>query len=169
MKKIMTVILIVCLSQVAYSAERVIDNTIMEDFVREVVDQTIDIAKQTVEKNTGIDLSKGGSEKEKREEKNENSFSKDVSGKVQRELNQLDEEHDRKIVKLEEELNRKLSKEREKFSRKAGEKKKSKKNGKKRRKLEEKINKAYSKFDEKIDEENKRYEKKRNKILEKKK
>ena len=169
MKKIMTVMLIVCLSQVAYSAEKANDNAIMEKFVREVVDQTIDIAKQTVEENTGIDLSKGGSEKEKREEKNENSPSKYVSGKDQRKLNQLNEEHDRKIVKLEEELNRKLSKEREKFSRKAGKKKKSKKNGKKHRKHEEKINKAYSQFDQKIDEENKRYEKKRNKILEKKK
>ena len=168
MKKIITVMLIVCLSQVAYSAEAK-DNAIMENFVREVVDQTLDIAKQTVEDNTGIDLSKDEPEKEKREDNNENSPSEYVSGKDQRKLNQLNEEHDRKIVKLEEELNRKLSKEREKFSRKDGKKKKSKKNGKKRRKHEEKINKAYSQFDQKIDAENKRYEKKRNKILGRKK
>jgi len=160
---IISLFFIFCFSQVVNSAEKIVDNTLVEGILRDVIDQTSEKAKEVVRKNTGIDLKKRGYEHGKKHE----PLPSGASDKMRRELDQLQKKHDRKIQKLEEELDRKLTKARNKFKREAAKEDKPEKIAKKRAKLEKKVNEAYAKFDKDISKENRKFDEKREKIIEK--
>jgi hypothetical protein len=147
----------------AYSAEKIVDNTVVDNILRDVIDQAIGKAKEVVRQNTGIDLERRGYELGRKHK----PLPSGASEEMRRELDQLENEHDRKIRKLEEELDRKLTKERDEFKREAGKEDKPEKIAEKRAKLEKKVDEAYAKFDEKVDEENRRFDRKREQIIEK--
>ncbi|MDY0350132.1 MAG: hypothetical protein RBR09_02665, partial [Desulfobulbaceae bacterium] len=174
MKTVLIALFVVLIGQFAHSSDQGKGNPVVEDILRDVVDQAIEDGKRIVKENTGIDLSKRGYEDRRKDDKDKGrgyDDGRDASDRsyaeTRRELDQLSEEHDRKIEKLEEELNRKLLKARNEFAHEAEKEDKPDKIAEKRTKLEEKVDKAYSKFDEKIREENRRYDKKRDEILEK--
>jgi hypothetical protein len=131
------------------------------EIIADVIDRTIDAAREEVRRNTGIDPLERGYDRSRKYE----PIRGDASDEARRELMKLNEEHDRKVVQLEEELQRKLEKERSDFRREAAKEDKSEKIGEKRHKLREKVDAAYATFEEKIAEENARFDEKRSAIL----
>ena len=135
----------------------------VEGIIRDVIDRTVDAARDEVRRNTGIDpLERGYDPSRKYRPAPANA-----SEETRRELRQLNEEHDRKIAKLEEELRRKVKKAEDEFQRESEKEDKAEKIDEKREKLEQKVDEAYAKFEEKIGEENERFDEKRSKILSK--
>lgn len=175
MRIIVTTLLFLSLSSAGHGQQQAGTEQLVEDILREVVDQTIDDAKEEVRRSTGIDLK--GSRHERgqdreywerddeyrgNQKKHKNKYKRDT---IARELQQLNTEHERKIIKLEEELKRELEKVRREFRREAAKEDKRGKVAEKRRKLEKKVDKAYRKFAEKMDKENRSYAETRRKIL----
>lgn len=136
-------------------------NASVESVIAEVVDDTVNKARQVVRENTGVDLRRRGYGSN-----SEAGFDPgEVSEGSGRKLEKLAEEHDRKIHKLEDELEKKISKARTEFERDAGKEDKADNIAEKRRNLRQKVDKAYAKFDEKVSQENRRFDKKRGNIL----
>ena len=136
---------------------------LIDGIIQDVISRTVDAARQEVRRNTGVDLLKRGYNRSRSYE----PAPADASEKTRRELQKLNQEHDRKIAKLEEELRRKLKKVEVEFQREAAKEDKAEKIEEKRDKLQEKVDQAYAKFEEKIGEENERFDEKRSKILSK--
>lgn len=136
---------------------------LIDEIIRDVIDRTVDAARQEVRRNTGIDPLQRGYDPSRSYQ----PAPTDASEETRRELQQLNGEHDRKIAKLEEELERKLRKAKDEFQREAAKEDKAEKIAEKREKLQEKVDEAYAKFEEKIGEENVRFDEKRSKILSK--
>jgi len=136
---------------------------IIEGTIVEVVDRTVDKAKDIVRENTGIDLERRGYSRGKEHK----PLPKCASDEARRELNQLQDEYNREIPKLEEELDRKLSKAEAEFEREAAKEDKAEKVYEKRGKLEKKVDEAYAKFDEKVAKQNNKFDEKRDKIINK--
>lgn len=136
---------------------------LVKDIVHDVVDRTVDAAREKVVENTGIDLSERGYRKGVKHRPLPGA----ASDESRRELRKLQREHDRKIAKLEEELQRKLEKAKAEFEREAAKEDKPEKVREKRHKLQDKVNTAVAKFDEKVDEENSRFDEKRDQIVQK--
>ena len=134
---------------------------LIDGIIQDVIDRTVDAARQEVRRNTGIDPLKRGYDASKKYE----PAPADASEETRRELQKLNEEHDRKIAKLEGELQRKLRKAEDEFQREAAKEDKAEKIEEKREKLQEKVDEAYAKFEEKIGEENERFDEKRSNIL----
>lgn len=134
---------------------------LLEGILQDVIDRTLEAAREEVRINTGIDPLRRGYDPRRRYR----PAPTDTSVEARRELRQLTAEHDRKIAKLEEELHRKLDKAEVEFERDAAKEDDPEKLAEKREKLEEKVDEAYEKFDEKIDEEHARFDEKRWKIL----
>ncbi len=135
----------------------------VEGIIRDVIDRTIDAARDEVRRNTGIDpLERGYDPSRKYRPAPANA-----SRETHRELRQLNAEHDRKIAKLEDELRRKLDKAEAEFEREAAKEDKPEKVDQKRDKLQEKVDEVYAKFEEKIGDENHRFDEKRDDILRK--
>jgi len=82
---IISLFFIFCFSQVVNSAGKIVDNTLVEGILRDVIDQTSEKAKEVVRKNTGIDLKKRGYEHGKKHE----PLPSGASDKMRRELDQL--------------------------------------------------------------------------------
>ncbi len=136
---------------------------IIEGTITEVVDRTVDKAKDVVRENTGIDLERRGYSRGR----DHKPLPQCASDKARRELNQLQDEYNREIHKLEEELDRKLAKEKAEFKREAAKEDKAEKVYEKRGKLEKKVDEAYAKFDEKVAKQNHKFDEKRDKIINK--
>jgi len=136
---------------------------IIEGTIVEVVDRTVDKAKDVVRENTGIDLERRGYSRGR----DHKPLPQCASDKARRELNQLQGEYNREISKLEEELDRKLDKAEAEFKREAAKEDKAEKVYEKRGKLEKKVDEAYAKFDEKVDKHNRKYDEKRDSIVNK--
>ncbi len=136
---------------------------LIDGIIKDVIDRTVDTARQEVRRNTGNDPLKRGYDPSRRYKPTPAGASQET----RRELRQLNEEHDRKIAKLEEELGRKLNKAENEFQREAAKEDKADKIEDKREKLQEKADEAYAKFEDKIGEENERFDEKRNDILSK--
>ena len=135
----------------------------VEGIIRDVIDRTIDAARDEVRRNTGIDPLKRGYDPSR----GYRPAPANASDETRRELRKLNAEHDREIAKLEEELRRKLDKAEAEFEREAAKEDKSGNVEQMRDKLHEKVDKAYAKFEEKIGEENRRFDEKRDDILSK--
>ena len=135
----------------------------VEGIIRDVIDRTVEAARDEVRRNTGIDPLKRGYDPSRRHRR----APANASDETHRELRQLNTEHDRKMVKLEEELRRKLDKAEAAFDREAAKEDKREKVEEKRGKLREKVDEAYAKFEEKIGDENRRFDEKRDDILSK--
>ncbi len=136
---------------------------LIDGIIQDVINRTVDAARQEVRRNTGIDPLQRGYDPSRSYE----PAPTDASEETRRELQKLNEEHDRKIAKLEGELQRKLRKAEDEFQREAAKEDKAEKIVEKREKLQEKVDEAYAKFEEKIREENERFDEKRSKILSK--
>ena len=136
---------------------------LIDGIIQDVINRTVDAARQEVRRNTGIDPLQRGYDPSRSYE----PAPTDASEETRRELQKLNEEHDRKIAKLEEELQRKLRKTEDEFQREAAKEDKAEKIEEKREKLQEKVDEAYAKFKEKIVEENERFDEKRSKTLSK--
>ncbi len=136
---------------------------LIDGIIRDVVGRTVEAAEATIRRNTGVDLSQGGYNRDRTYE----PLPSDASDRSRRELRKLQEKHDRKLVKLDAELRRKLEKSEAEFKREAAKEDRPRKLEKKRVKLEGKVRKAYAKFDEKVAKENDRFDEKREKILRK--
>lgn len=134
---------------------------LVRDILHDVVDRTMETAREEVQKVTGVDLAQGGYASTREHQ----SLPRGASGEARRELRQLQQEHDREAAKLEDELHRKLEKARMEFRREAGKEDKPEKVRKKRHKLEEKVQAAYAKFNDKLDAVNRRFDRKRDRIL----
>ncbi len=134
---------------------------LIDGIIQDVIDRTVDAARQEVRRNTGIDPLQRGYDASR----NYEPAPADASDETRRELQKLNEEHDRKIAKLEDELQRKLRKAEDEFQREAAKEDKVEKIEEKREKLQEKVDEAYAKFEEKIGEENERFDEKRSNIL----
>lgn len=186
MRTLLAAVFFFCMSQVVYSANNESLDYIVEDILREVVDQAIEDGKRIVQENTGIDLSKRGYEggygygregewdredrdkgerRGKDREKGKGWEKGKDQQKIIRELNQLSKEHDREIIKLEGELHRELSHARNEFARESAQEDKREKIAKKRLKLKNKVDKSYAKFHQKIREKNRRFDEKRMRLL----
>ena len=129
-------------------------NRILDDFLRDVLDSTLEAATRTVEWNAGIVLSR----------RVHGAIPSTASDETRRELRQLQAEHDRKLDKLERELDHKLFKAEEEYAKEA---RKDGHSDKHRDKFEEKVDEAYAKFEEKVAEANETYHEKHRKIMEK--
>ncbi len=136
---------------------------LIDGIIQDVINRTVDAARQEVRRNTGIDPLQRGYNRSRSYQ----PAPTDASEQTRRELQKLNQEHDRKIAKLEEELQRKLRKVEDEFQREAVKEDKAEKIEEKREKLQEKVDEAYAKFEEKIGEENERFDEKRSKILSK--
>ena len=136
---------------------------LIDGIIQDVINRTVDAARQEVRRNTGIDPLQRGYDRSRKYQ----PAPTDASEETRRELHQLNGEHDRKIAKLEEELERKLRKAEDEFQREAAKEDKAEKIAEKREKLQEKVDEAYAKFEDKIGEENARFDEKRSKILSK--
>ena len=131
--------------------------------VQDVIVRTSEAARAEVQRHTGIDPFERGYDQHRKYSPGPANASKET----RTELQQLADEHNRKMVKLQEELDQKLNKAREEFEREAAREDKTEKIQEKRAKLQEKTDDAYAKFDEKVNEENQRFDQKRAKILSK--
>jgi len=136
---------------------------IIEGAIVDVVDHTVDKAKDVVREHTGIDLIRHGYTRGRDHKPLPNC----ASDKARRELSQLQNEYNREIRKLEEELDRKLAKEEAEFKREAAKEDKAEKVYEKRGKLEKKVDEAYAKFDEKVAKQNRKFDDKRGSIINK--
>ena len=136
---------------------------IIEGAIVDVVDHTVDKAKDIVRENTGIDLTRRGYARGRDHKPLPNC----ASDEARRELNQLQGEYNREISKLEEELDRKLAKEEAEFKREAAKEDKAEKVYEKRGKLEKKVDEAYANFDEKVTKQNRKFDEKRGSIINK--
>lgn len=134
---------------------------LVSEILREVVDRTMDAAREDVRAHTGVDLLERGYARNE----SHRSFPPDPPAEVRRELQQIEREHDREIAKLEEELHRKLERARAEFRREAAREDKPAKVRQKRRKLERKVQAAYDKFNAKIAAVNARADDKRERVL----
>ena len=136
---------------------------LIDGIIQDVINRTVDAARQEVRRNTGIDPLQRGYNRSRSYE----PAPTDASEQTRRELQKLNQEHDRKIAKLEEELQRKLRKVEDEFQREAAKEDKAEKIEEKREKLQEKADEAYATFEEKIGEENERFDEKRRNTLSK--
>lgn len=136
---------------------------LVEHILHDVVDRTIDAAREEVLRTTGVDLSERGYDS-KREHQ---PLPRDASGETHRELRQIHEEHGREIAMLENELHQKLERVKEEFELETAREDQPEKVREKRHKLEEKVQAAYAKFNEKVDAVNARSDEKRDRILSK--
>jgi hypothetical protein len=136
---------------------------LIQDIVSDVINRTMDKAREVVYRNTGIDVGQEGYRLGRRHE----PLPRNASDETRRELVPLRQEHDREIKKLEEELDKKLDQAEREFRREAAKEDKRDKVNEKRHKLEAKVDEAYAKFTEKVDEENRRFDEKRDKIIDK--
>ena len=136
---------------------------LIDGIIQDVINRTVDAARQEVRRNTGIDPLQRGYDPSRSYE----PVPTHASEENRRELQKLNEEHDRKIAKLEKELQRKLRKSEDEIQREAAKEDKVEKIKEKRKKFQQKVAKAYAKFEEKIGEENERFDEKRSKILSK--
>jgi len=147
----------------ARAADAMSSEDYVEGIIRDVIDRTIDAARDEVRRNTGIDPLERGYDPSRKY----SPAPANASDETHRELQQLNAKHDRKIAKLEDELRRKLDKAEAEFEREAAKEDKPEKVEEKRGKLQEKVDKAYTKFEEKIGDENHRFDEKRDDILSK--
>ena len=136
---------------------------LIDGIIQDVINRTVDAARQEVRRNTGIDPLQRGYDPSR----SYGPAPNDASEETRRELQKLNEEHDREIAKLEEELQRKLRTADDEFQREAAKEDKAEKIEEKGEKLQEKVNESYAKFKEKIGEENQRFDEKRSNILSK--
>lgn len=136
---------------------------LIQGIVRDVIDRLKEAASGEVRRKTGINPLQRGYSRCFRYD----SVPANTSEEIKRGLQKLDEEYDRKIEKLNEELQHKLDKTRDEFRREAAKEDKPEKVREKRKKLQEKADEAYAKFKEKLSTEDTRFDKKRNKILSK--
>jgi len=136
---------------------------IIEGAIVDVVDHTVDKAKDVIRENTGIDITRRGYARGR----DHKPLPSCASDEARRELNQLQSEYNREISKLEEELDRKLAKEEAEFRREAAKEDKAEKVHEKRGKLEKKVDEAYAKFDEKVAKQNRKFDEKRGSIINK--
>ena len=134
---------------------------LVEGIIEDVINRTVEAAREEVRRNTGIDPLQRGYDPSRSYE----PAPSNASEETRRELQKLNEEHDRKIVKLEDELHQKLDKAQAEFEREAAKEDKREKIEEKREKLEQNVDEAYANFEEKIGEENERFDEKRSKIL----
>ncbi len=151
------------LSVLPVHAQQSAVDELVAEILRDVVDRTIDTAREDVVEHSDIDLLERGYESgvEYR------TFSPDSLVETRRELEQVRREHDREIAMLEDELHRKLERARSEFTREAVKEGKPEKVLKKRAKLERKVEAAYTRFDEKVAAVNARSYEKRDRILSK--
>ena len=132
-----------------YGQERNRDiEELIQDIVSDVINRTVDKAREVVYRNTGIDVGQEGYSLGRRHE----PLPRNAPDETRRELVQLHREHDREIKKLEEELDKKLDQAEREFRREAAKENKRDQINEKRRKLEAKVDEAYAKFSEKVDE-----------------
>ncbi len=136
---------------------------IIDRAIIDVVDHTVNKAKDVIRENTGIDLTRRGYARGR----DHKPLPGCASDEARRELNQLQGEYNREIHKLEEELDRKLDKEEAEFKREAAKEDKAEKVYEKRGKMEKKVDEAYAKFDEKVAKQNRKFDEKRDKIINK--
>ena len=106
---------------------------LIDGIIQDVINRTVDEARQEVRRNTGIDPLQRGYDPSRSYE----PAPTNASEETRRELRKLNEEHDRKIAKLEEELQRKLRKAEDEFQREAAKEDKAEKIVEKREKLQE--------------------------------
>lgn len=136
---------------------------LVAEILRDVVDRTIDTAREDVLGHSDIDLLERGYERGAEHR----SFSPDAPDETRRELAQVRREHVREIAMLEDELHRELERARAEFKREAAKEDKPEKVIEKRGKLERKVEAVYTKFDDKVAAVNARSDEKRNRILSK--
>jgi len=136
---------------------------IIEGAIAEVVDHTVNKAKDVVREHTGIDIFRRGYG----DGRDHKPLPGCASDEARQKLNQLQGEYNREISKLEEELDRKLDKEEAEFEREAAKEDKAEKVYEKRGKLEKKVDEAYAKFDEKVARQNRKFDEKRDSIINK--
>lgn len=134
---------------------------VVDIIIEEVIDRTVEAARDEVRRNTGVDPLKRGYDPRRTYE----PVHAGVSAETRRELQQLNEEHDRTITQLETELQNKLDKAEAEFLREAEKEDKPEKVTEKRDKLQAKADEAYAMFEEKVGEENARFDEKRQEIL----
>ncbi len=132
-----------------------------DDIIRDVVDRTLDAARNEVHRATGGDKARQNQPPPGRY----GHAPSGVNEETRRELRKPNDEHARKIAKLERELERKLEKAKREFRREAARENKRDKIRKKRKKLRDKVNKAHRKFEKKLAKENARFDDKQAKIL----
>lgn len=147
----------------ASAQEAISSEDYVEGIIRDIIDRTVDAARDEVRRNTGIDPLERGYDPSRRHR----AAPANASDETHRELRHLNAEHDREIAKLEEELRRKLDKAEAEFAREAAKEDKPGKVEEKRDKLQETVDEAYAKFEEKIGDENRRFDEKRDDILSK--
>ena len=133
---------------IIYGQDRRDIEELIQDIVSDVINRTVDKAREVVYRNTGIDVGQEGYSLGRRHE----PLPRNAPDETRRELVQLHREHDREIKKLEEELDKKLDQAEREFRREAAKENKRDKINEKRRKLEAKVDEAYAKFSEKVDE-----------------
>ncbi len=136
---------------------------LVDRIIQDVINRTVETAREEVRRNTGIDPLQRGYDPSRSYEPAPTGASEETT----RELRQLNQEHDQKIVGLEEELQRKLKQAEDEFQRDAAKEDKADKIEEKRETLQEKVDEAYAKFEEKIGDENQRFDEKRSEILSK--
>lgn len=151
------------LSVVPVHAQQGAVDDLVAEILHDVVDRTVDAAREDVLEHTDIDLLERGYGRGAEHR----SFSQDAPDETRRELEQVRREHDREIAMLEDELHRKLERARAQFKREAAKEGKPEKVMKKRGKLERKVEAAYAKFNEKVAAVNARSDEKRDRILSK--
>ena len=136
---------------------------LIDGIIQDVVDRTTNAARETIERNTGVDLSRRGYDPRKTYK----PLPSGASDESRRELHRLQVEHDRKLAKLDAERQRKNDKALAEFEREAAKEDKPEKVEKKHEKLQKKVDKAYAKFEEKVAKENERFDEKRAAIISK--
>ncbi len=136
---------------------------LVAEILQDVVDRTIDTAREDVVGHSDIGLLERGYERGAEHR----SFPPDAPDETRRELAQVRREHDREIAMLEDELRRELERARVEFKGEAAKEDKPEKVMEKRGKLERKVEAAYTRFDDKVTAVNARSDEKRNHILSK--
>jgi hypothetical protein len=138
-------------------------NPMVDEILRDVIEYTEKKADEVVREKTGQPYPKT----ENKKSDHEDIDSKDYSNfsETEKQLAQLNLQHERKLNLLNEELDRTLAKYTKEFRKDSGKEKKPEKLKGKRSKLQKKVDKAYAKFNKRVEQENAKYEKKKGQIL----